>query len=194
MRSGALGREVTGSMRLVLLVLAGYADPRTRQAWPSLDTLAEATGLARGTVRVALNALETQGFLTVDRGIGRASSRYTLTTSWVSERPTTDSRSTTDLQAPVVGQSASRSRSIEGRSRSIEGRSRSTTDPDLRSVDHEIDLTRARERAGGAPRRESESETESESEASRQAREAAIQAFQAELKKPAALRLARRAR
>jgi pyocin large subunit-like protein len=50
------------AQKAVLVALAGFAD-KDGFAWPSQDSLAEATSLTGRTVRAALKALEAQGYI-----------------------------------------------------------------------------------------------------------------------------------
>lgn len=74
----ALSAPVSSAARLVLLVLAVHADRSTREAWPSLPTLATETGLARSTVAVRVAELEAAGVVEISRSRGSAH-RYRLT-------------------------------------------------------------------------------------------------------------------
>jgi DNA-binding transcriptional ArsR family regulator len=55
------GSAAPPTARLVLLVLASYANPDTGLAYPSVTRLAENTGLSRRTVQAGLTALEAAG-------------------------------------------------------------------------------------------------------------------------------------
>lgn len=68
--------------RLVLFVLANYADPETNECWPKVDTIAQRCDLHRETARIALRRLEEAGLVSSDpryaRGGRQTSSMYTL--------------------------------------------------------------------------------------------------------------------
>lgn len=62
--------------KLVLLALADHADAKTRKCWPSVQRVAERTGLTERSVQQQLAGLREAGFIKIDasalRGRGRA--------------------------------------------------------------------------------------------------------------------------
>ena len=75
--------------KLVLLRLADHAGA-DGQCWPSLETIAERTGLHRTTVLRALTALEQAGHITRLRSRGGSSTRYLLAIGQVHHAPVVD--------------------------------------------------------------------------------------------------------
>ena len=61
----------------VAVALSTYANSRTRQAWPSLETLAEDVGTSTRAVSNAIRTLERVGFLSIKRR-RRQSNLYTV--------------------------------------------------------------------------------------------------------------------
>ena len=70
--------EAGGSMRLLLLALADFAD-EDGLAWPSVATLAGRVGRTERRIQQLLAAAIDAGELQADRGGGRGTSRYRLT-------------------------------------------------------------------------------------------------------------------
>lgn len=69
--------EPTGSTRWVLLVLAEHANAQTGECWPSESRIATRAGIHTATVRRAIQELERDGFIVVQRMSGRTN-RYLL--------------------------------------------------------------------------------------------------------------------
>jgi hypothetical protein len=65
----AIRQRVGGTNKLVLLVLADYANPEGR-CWPSIATLADVCGVTGRTVLTAVAALEEIGLVAVERSMG----------------------------------------------------------------------------------------------------------------------------
>jgi hypothetical protein len=79
-----------GSARTLLLVIASHVNPDTGWAWPSLDTLAQETGLKRRRTIDLIHILERLGELEVRRGQGRGHVnfyRVTVSTEKVQSPP-----------------------------------------------------------------------------------------------------------
>ena len=68
-------RATLGS-RLVLLVLADYADEDGGSCWPSVKTIARETLLSERQVQYCLRSLEKMGEISIEKGGGRRSNRY----------------------------------------------------------------------------------------------------------------------
>lgn len=69
---------VKGSMKLLLLAIADFADDNGK-AWPSVETLAQKIGMGERNTRYMLRALEDQGRLVVDISGGpKGSSMYRI--------------------------------------------------------------------------------------------------------------------
>jgi DNA-binding transcriptional MocR family regulator len=62
------------TQRLVALVLANFMQPARPTCWPSIDTLCEATGLSRSTIKAATAVLDELGYISRTRGVGRGNS------------------------------------------------------------------------------------------------------------------------
>lgn len=65
----------------VYVVLAKYADNKTRQAYPSIKTVAKQARVAERTVRYCVRVLEESGYITIERRHnekGQTSNLYTL--------------------------------------------------------------------------------------------------------------------
>lgn len=62
----------TSSAKLVLLCLVDHASAKDGTCWPSLTRIAEMTGCSRNTVVRAIDHLEEDGLITVDRAVGRS--------------------------------------------------------------------------------------------------------------------------
>jgi DNA-binding MarR family transcriptional regulator len=60
--SWALKQPVKTTEKLLLLVIANYADEKGH-AWPSVETLARDTGMSRTTVKRTMKKLEATGFI-----------------------------------------------------------------------------------------------------------------------------------
>src|SRR5580693_9437291 len=85
----------------VMLVLAWkYANAR-RQAWPSLETLAEVTNLGRSTVQRALVEMDQLGYLTRRRR--RSSTLYTIAERYFGKSQSGTSRSPAAGPEPYQG-------------------------------------------------------------------------------------------
>lgn len=69
--------DVKGGTLLVLLALADFANDEG-ECWPSLDTLAHKARLSRSQTKSTVATLERDGFIEVDRGTGRETSRYRI--------------------------------------------------------------------------------------------------------------------
>lgn len=70
---------VSAGKLLVLLMVANHANADGAGAWPSLDRLANETRLSKRQVIRLLGELESEGYLTIDRGGGRQrTNRYAL--------------------------------------------------------------------------------------------------------------------
>ena len=52
------------------LILALHMNAKTRQAWPSIDTIAQLTGRNRHTVWRSIERLKRAGLITVSRAVG----------------------------------------------------------------------------------------------------------------------------
>jgi DNA-binding transcriptional MocR family regulator len=63
-----------GYAKLLLLTIASHVNPRTGDAFPSLETLARETTLSKPTVIKLLGELERRGELAIQRGHGRGHS------------------------------------------------------------------------------------------------------------------------
>lgn len=65
--------------KLLLMILADYADPETWEAWPGQDRLAEDCEMSKRNIIYSLKSLQTGGFLTrIQRGNSYMRSRYQL--------------------------------------------------------------------------------------------------------------------
>jgi hypothetical protein len=74
----SLGRlKVTSEQWLFLSAVLSYVDQKTGWAWPSRETIAEATGMSAGRISAHVTALKKRGFLTVKRR-GTVSQKYHL--------------------------------------------------------------------------------------------------------------------
>ncbi|MFY1687459.1 helix-turn-helix domain-containing protein [Plantactinospora sp. WMMB782] len=73
---GAAG--LRANERLVLVAVAAHADADGRNAFPSVDTIAELAGVARRTVQRVLARLVELGHLIIDRSRGRRTNVYAL--------------------------------------------------------------------------------------------------------------------
>ena len=62
------GSDLNAHHKVVGWALSLHMDNTTLAAWPSLDKLAEESGVARSTVQLALKALEQDGFVAIIRG------------------------------------------------------------------------------------------------------------------------------
>lgn len=82
--------RLSSSARYVHRVLCDFHNARTGQCNPSIETLAEATGLDRKTVMRALKELEEHGAISVERGGFGRSNRYTLLAfeRWLADKRT----------------------------------------------------------------------------------------------------------
>jgi len=69
--------NLSGADYAVAIMLSTYFNSRTRQAWPSLDTLAADTNRNRSTIWRSINRLEELKLLRIERARGRTRShRY----------------------------------------------------------------------------------------------------------------------
>jgi len=78
--SWALKQPVKTAEKLLLLVIANYADEQGR-AWPSVETLARDTGMSRTSVKRTMKKLEDTGFIRRQKrvkGYLQTSNLYTL--------------------------------------------------------------------------------------------------------------------
>ena len=83
-------RATLGS-RLVLLVLADYADEDGGSCWPSVATISKETLLSERQVRYALRNLEQLGEIAIEQmGGGRRSTRYRVLMGGVQNLPPSD--------------------------------------------------------------------------------------------------------
>lgn len=74
------GAALSPSARLVVCAIANYANGKSRLGWPSIATLAAATGWSERTVQRALRELVRQGWLEVQTmGHGRRATEYRVT-------------------------------------------------------------------------------------------------------------------
>lgn len=72
--------QATGTERLVLFVLATYADAETGEAWPSVAAIAQGAALKERQTQALLRRLEQSGEVTAEVGRGRKNTTvYTLT-------------------------------------------------------------------------------------------------------------------
>ena len=85
-----LFRRGSSTARFVLVQIAMHANNDTGEAWPSVETIAAATGDSERTVRRAIAELEDLGAVIVHRTKGRGGNRYTL--PWVG--PTAENAAT----------------------------------------------------------------------------------------------------
>lgn len=79
--------------RLAVVLAVDFLNAKTRDAWPSIATLAKRLGVAPNTVRAALAAMEARGHIAVSIGGGRsATNRYRpiLTSDSASENTSED--------------------------------------------------------------------------------------------------------
>ena len=67
----------SGAVR-VAVILWGYFNVETLDAWPAIDTMAEKIGVNRTTVIRGVNALIERQWLTKRRGTRGRSTRYTM--------------------------------------------------------------------------------------------------------------------
>jgi DNA-binding transcriptional MocR family regulator len=68
--------DLTPTQKLVALMISAHMNG-TGEAWPSVETLVDETGLTRSTVQRARAALATSGLLVFDQGGGRSrTNRY----------------------------------------------------------------------------------------------------------------------
>lgn len=95
--------RVAGNVKFVLVSLANHADAHGRDAFPSLETLAQHTGLSKNTVRRALHDLLDLGLIRTgdpkirNAVIDRADRRpgvYDLALAWTGSQPDTPSTPT----------------------------------------------------------------------------------------------------
>jgi len=66
--------NLTPPQRLVALVLSMHMDSSGGSCWPALPTISDETGLARSTVRAAVQSLEAAGYTARRPGRGRSRS------------------------------------------------------------------------------------------------------------------------
>ena len=72
----------TSQERLLLLVLADYADPERNLCWPSVENLAETCVMSQGSVVSCLQDLESMGLITrVQQGNQDQASIYQINVS-----------------------------------------------------------------------------------------------------------------
>lgn len=64
--------DLTAPEKTVALVLTVYRNARTGLAWPSLQTIAKASGLARSTVCVALDGLAEKKVIFIEKDKGKS--------------------------------------------------------------------------------------------------------------------------
>jgi hypothetical protein len=92
----ATDRSLPPSAARVAIVLGGYVNRVSGDAWPSVETLSASLGIVENCVRKALKAMVRNGHLTVDTGGGRKSTnRYRPVVKDQSnddEKPRTDVR------------------------------------------------------------------------------------------------------
>ena len=67
--------KLRGNEKIVALALGTFLDTNTLRATPSLDTLKNLAGVARGTVQTALKALRGEGLLDWETGARRPGGR-----------------------------------------------------------------------------------------------------------------------
>jgi hypothetical protein len=70
---------LSGDDRLLLAVIASFADPDGTNAWPNLSTLKAHTGQSLGAIRNRLVRLEDAGAINVTPGTQHSPNTYTLT-------------------------------------------------------------------------------------------------------------------
>lgn len=85
--------QVKGSMRLILLELAYYVDDEGKNAYPSMTTLADRSGITERHVQRCLKQLEEEGSIAVlrDKEPGkRPRNIYTIARPWNTAQMNTD--------------------------------------------------------------------------------------------------------
>lgn len=83
-RTWAVGQDIKGASKAVLVVLADHANEAHR-AWPSIPLIAQTTGRSERAVQYALTELQARGAIEIERSIGGRgrASHYILNLEWV---------------------------------------------------------------------------------------------------------------